>query len=132
MKNAAMLKTISIIFLLEVLNVVAHSTFRPLTTTPLIVDLASFFITMTLLFWAVRQVLTAYPGSKKLALLSGVLFLTFSSLLISPALVFLNLSGSEGVELQDQVVAYVVSLPFALMVAWLAFVSDRKKRKELQ
>lgn len=132
MKNAAMLKIISVIFLLEFLNIVAHSAFRPLTTTPLIVDLASFFITMTLLFWAVRQVLIAYPGSKKLALLSGVLFLTFSSLLISPALVFLNLSGSEGVEFQDQVVAYVVSLPFALTVAWLAFVSDRKRRKGLQ
>lgn len=127
-----MLKTISIIFLLEVLNVAAHSAFRPLTTTSLIVDLASFFITMALLFWAVKQVLTAYPGSKKLALLSGVLFLTFSSLLISPALVFLNLSGSEGVEFQDQVVAYVVSLPFALMVAWLALVSDRTKRIGLQ
>lgn len=127
-----MLKTISIIFLLEVLNVAAHSAFCPLTTTSLIVDLASFFITMALLFWAVKQVLTAYPGSKKLALLSGVLFLTFSSLLISPALVFLNLSGSEGVEFQDQVVAYVVSLPFALMVAWLALVSDRTKRIGLQ
>jgi len=127
-----MLKTLSIIFLLELLNIVAHSTFRSLIAVPVMVDLASFVVTMGLLFWTAKQVLAAYPGSKKLALLSGVLFWTFSSLVISPALSFLNLLGSESVAFQDQIVAYIISLPFALIVAWLAFVADRKHRKELQ
>lgn len=122
-----MLKTLSIIFFMELLNIAAHSAFRPLTKIPSILDLASFSVSMGLLFLAAKQVLTAYPRNMMLALLSGIIFLTASNLLISPTLAFINFWGSESVEFQDLLIGYIVSLPLALVVAWLGFFSDRKK-----